>query len=191
MTKEIIISGFGGQGILFAGKVLAYCALIKNYEISWLPSYGPEMRGGTANCSVCISDEPIGSPVIVSADCLIAMNQPSYEKFINIVKPDGLILLDSSNVNESTLRNDVQTISVPATDLANEHQLNNMANMILLGKLISETELFSISEIEQGLRKCISTKREKLIKPNIQAVSYGMNFGKNYSFINLHQTAYK
>ena len=96
MTTEIILAGFGGQGILFAGKILAYCALMDNREISWLPSYGPEMRGGTANCSVCISDEPIGSPVVTNPDCLIAMNGPSYKKFIQAVKPNGLVLLDNS-----------------------------------------------------------------------------------------------
>ena len=98
MTTEIILAGFGGQGILFAGKILAYCGLIAGKELSWLPSYGPEMRGGTANCSVCISDEPIGSPVVTTPDYLIAMNGPSYKKFIDAVKPDGLVLFDNSIV---------------------------------------------------------------------------------------------
>lgn len=188
MTTEIIIAGFGGQGILFAGKVLAYCALIKKYEISWLPSYGPEMRGGTANCSVCISDEPIGSPVIVNPDCFIAMNQPSYQKFINTVKPNGLVLIDSSTITENAPRKDVNIISIPASDLAAECELNGMANMILLGKMIAETRLFSVSEIEQALRKCIPEKRAKLILPNITAVNYGTNYSKNYNFINSPQS---
>ena len=95
MTTEFILAGFGGQGILFAGKILAYCGLMAGKELSWLPSYGPEMRGGTANCSVCISDEPIGSPLVTAPNCLIAMNGPSYTKFVNTVQPNGLILLDN------------------------------------------------------------------------------------------------
>ena len=101
MTTEFILAGFGGQGILFAGKILAYCGLMAGKELSWLPSYGPEMRGGTANCSVCISDEPIGSPVVTTPDYLIAMNGPSYKKFIDAVKPDGLVLFDNSIVEET------------------------------------------------------------------------------------------
>ena len=100
MTTEFILAGFGGQGILFAGKILAYCGLMAGKELSWLPSYGPEMRGGTANCSVCISDEPIGSPLVTAPNCLIAMNGPSYTKFVHAVQPNGLILLDNSVVEE-------------------------------------------------------------------------------------------
>lgn len=99
MNKEILLAGFGGQGILFAGKVLAYCGLMDKKELSWLPSYGPEMRGGTANCSVCISDEPIASPLVTEPDLMMAMNQPSFEKFINKVKAGGKAFIDSTLVS--------------------------------------------------------------------------------------------
>lgn len=174
MTTEIILAGFGGQGILFAGKVLAYCALIDNREISWLPSYGPEMRGGTANCSVCVSDEPIGSPVVANPDYLIAMNGPSYKKFINEVKPGGLVLLDNSIVDEVCERTDVTVISLPATDLATDSGLNGAANMVLLGRMLAETGLFSMETVQKAMGKCIPPKRAHLIASNMKAIEMGM-----------------
>ncbi|WP_298484105.1 2-oxoacid:acceptor oxidoreductase family protein [uncultured Ruminococcus sp.] len=174
MTTEIILAGFGGQGILFAGKVLAYCALIDNREISWLPSYGPEMRGGTANCSVCISDEPIGSPVVANPDYLIAMNGPSYKKFIDEVKPGGLVLLDNSIVDEECPRSDVKVISLPATDMATDAGLNGAANMVLLGRMLAETGLFSMETVQKAMEKCIPPKRAHLIASNLKAIELGM-----------------
>ncbi|WP_295217939.1 2-oxoacid:acceptor oxidoreductase family protein [Ruminococcus sp.] len=174
MTTEIILAGFGGQGILFAGKVLAYCALIDNREISWLPSYGPEMRGGTANCSVCISDEPIGSPVVANPDYLIAMNGPSYKKFIDAVKPGGLVLLDNSIVDEKCTRSDVKAISLPATDMASDAGLNGAANMVLLGRMLAETSLFSMETVQKAMEKCIPPKRAHLIASNLKAIELGM-----------------
>lgn len=174
MTTEIILAGFGGQGILFAGKVLAYCALIDNREISWLPSYGPEMRGGTANCSVCISDEPIGSPVVANPDYLIAMNGPSYKKFIDAVKPGGLVLLDNSIVDEKCTLSDVTAISLPATDMASDAGLNGAANMVLLGRMLAETGLFSMETVQKAMEKCIPPKRAHLIASNLKAIELGM-----------------
>ncbi len=174
MTTEIILAGFGGQGILFAGKVLAYCALIDGKEISWLPSYGPEMRGGTANCAVCISDEPIGSPVVSNPDYLIAMNGPSYKKFIDAVKPGGLVLLDNSIVDEVCDRKDVTEVSIPATDLATDAGLNGAANMVLLGRMLAETNLFSMDTVQKAMEKCIPPKRAHLIKANLKAIELGM-----------------
>ncbi|WP_301843596.1 2-oxoacid:acceptor oxidoreductase family protein [uncultured Ruminococcus sp.] len=174
MTTEIILAGFGGQGILFAGKILAYCALMDNREISWLPSYGPEMRGGTANCSVCISDEPIGSPVVTNPDCLIAMNDPSYKKFIQAVKPNGLVLLDNSIVDEVCERKDITEISLPATDLATNAGLNGAANMVLLGRMLAETKMFSLETVQKAMEKCIPPKRAHLIAANMKAIELGM-----------------
>ncbi len=174
MTTEFILAGFGGQGILFAGKILAYCGLMAGKELSWLPSYGPEMRGGTANCSVCISDEPIGSPLVTHPDCLIAMNGPSYAKFVNAVKPNGLILLDNSVVEETETRADVKTIALPATDMATEHNLNGSANMILLGRMLAETKLFDLDTVQKAMEKCIPPKRAHLIAANMQAVKIGV-----------------
>ncbi len=178
MTTEIILAGFGGQGILFAGKVLAYCALVEDREISWLPSYGPEMRGGTANCSVCISDEPIGSPLVTAPDIFVAMNGPSYQKFVADVKPGGLILLDNTVVEVTTPRPDVREIALPATDLATRENLGNGANMILLGRLLQETKLFPLETVEAALAKCIPPKRAHLIELNLKAIRLGMETAK-------------
>lgn len=132
---NIVFAGFGGQGILFAGKVVAYAGLIEGRELSWLPSYGPEMRGGTANCSICLSDEPIGSPLVTNPNVLIAMNSPSLDKFVNEVEPGGTILLDSSLIDERVERDDVTVFYVPASKLAEENGLKGLANIILVGKL--------------------------------------------------------
>jgi len=139
MTSNIILAGFGGQGILFAGKLLAYSGLMDNKEVSWLPSYGPEMRGGTANCSVVISDSEISSPLVLEPDDLIAMNLPSYNKFIDKIKPGGKAFIDSTLVEEKSDRTDIECYYVPATSLAQENNLSGMANIILIGKLLKET----------------------------------------------------
>ncbi len=174
MNYEIVLAGFGGQGILFAGKVLAYAGLLDGKEVSWLPSYGPEMRGGTANCSVCVSDEPIGSPLILDPQVLVAMNTPSFEKFINSVKPGGKVFVDSSMVDVKTDRTDIDVYYVPATQLATDNNMNGMANIILLGKLIKETEMFTLEQMEAGIRKTVPARKADLIDVNINAVKLGM-----------------
>ncbi len=174
MNYEIVLAGFGGQGILFAGKVLAYAGLLDGKEVSWLPSYGPEMRGGTANCSVCVSDEPIGSPLILDPQVLVAMNTPSFEKFINSVKPGGKVFVDSSMVDVKTDRTDIDVYYVPATQLATDNNMNGMANIILLGKLIKETEMFTLEQMEAGIRKTVPARKADLIDVNINAVKLGI-----------------
>lgn len=176
MNMEIILAGFGGQGILFAGKLLAYIGLFDNKEVSWLPSYGPEMRGGTANCSVCISDEPIGSPLVVEPDVLIAMNGPSRDKFINSVKPGGIAIIDSALVSGKSERDDISCFYIPATELAAQHEMKGMANIILAGKLIKETGLGSAEEIKAALNKIIPPKKSALVEVNLNALRLGMNF---------------
>ena len=175
MTNEIILAGFGGQGILFAGKVLAYCGLMAEKEVSWLPSYGPEMRGGTANCSVCISDEPIGSPLILEPNLMIAMNLPSYEKFINAVQPGGKALIDSTLIDAKSDRTDIDCFYVPATQLATDNDMNGMANIILIGKLIKETTMFDIETIRKAFEKIVPPKKAHLIDVNVKAIEIGMN----------------
>ena len=174
MNYEIVLAGFGGQGILFAGKVLAYAGLLDGKEVSWLPSYGPEMRGGTANCSVCVSDEPIGSPLILDPQVLVAMNTPSFEKFINSVKPGGKVFVDSSMVDVKTDRTDIDVYYVPATQLATDNNMKGMANITLLGKLIKETEMFTLEQMEAGIRKTVPARKADLIDVNINAVKLGM-----------------
>lgn len=174
MNAQIILAGFGGQGILFAGKVLAYCAMIDGRHLTWMPSYGPEMRGGTANCSVCISDEEIGSPIIQSPDILVAMNGPSYEKFIHNVKKGGLVLVDGTIIKDPEIREDVDTAVIDASNLAESNGLHGGANMILLGGLLKKKELFSMDTVEEALKKCVSAKRADLIPNNLKAISIGM-----------------
>ena len=176
MTNEIILAGFGGQGILFAGKALAYGGLIDEKEVSWLPSYGPEMRGGTANCSVCISDTPIGSPLVLEPDLLIAMNTPSYQKFINAVKAGGKVFIDSTMIEEKSDRADIECFYVPATQLATDNGLNGMANIILLGKMMKETGILSMETVAKAMAKCIPPKKANLIESNMKAIEIGMNY---------------
>lgn len=176
MTKEIILAGFGGQGILFAGKMLTYFGLIDNKEVSWLPSYGPEMRGGTANCSVCISDAPICSPLVTEPDILIAMNKPSYDKFIDTVKPDGIAIIDSFLIEDKCPRKDISCFYVPATTIAAENNLVGMANIILVGKLIKETGIASAAVIKRALEKIIPPKKANLIEANLKAIEIGLSY---------------
>lgn len=175
MTYEIVLAGFGGQGILFAGKVLAYAGLMDGKEVSWLPSYGPEMRGGTANCSVCVSDEPIGSPLILDPSILLAMNTPSFEKFIDTVKAGGKVVVDSSMVDVTTDRTDIDVFYIPATQLAGENGMNGMANIILLGKILKETGMFDLAQIEAGLKKTIPARKANLLEANLNAIKLGMS----------------
>ncbi|MCM1578417.1 MAG: 2-oxoacid:acceptor oxidoreductase family protein [Ruminococcus sp.] len=176
MTSEIQLAGFGGQGILFAGKVLAYCGMLADREVSWLPCYGPEMRGGTCNCSVCLSDEPIGSPTVDEPDIIIAMNDPSFRKFIGAVKAGGYAFVDSTLVTAETEREDINVFKVPATKLAADNDLAGGANIILMGKLIKETGIITLEGIEAAIREIVPPKKAKLIENNLKAVKIGYEF---------------
>lgn len=171
---RIVLAGFGGQGLLFAGKVIAYAGLIEGRELSWLPSYGPEMRGGTANCSVTLSDEPIGSPLIMDPTVLIAMNQPSLLKFEETVVPGGLILADTSLVTRIPERDDVTICALEATNMAEEEGLKGLANIVLVGKLLKETSFCSEDTIEAAIRKAVPPRKAALIEKNLQALKLGM-----------------
>ncbi|MDE5558784.1 MAG: 2-oxoacid:acceptor oxidoreductase family protein [Ruminococcus sp.] len=175
MTTEIVLAGFGGQGVLFAGKILAYCGLMDNKELSWLPSYGPEMRGGTANCSVCISDEPIGSPLVLTPDILIAMNQPSFDKFVDAVKPNGKIFVDSTLIDSKCERTDVECHYIPSSQLAEDNALKGGSNIILLGKLIEETNIFTLDTMKKAIEKVVPPTKAHLIENNFKAIEIGMN----------------
>ncbi len=175
MTTEILLAGFGGQGVLFAGKILAYCGLMDSKELSWLPSYGPEMRGGTANCSVCISDEPIGSPLVLAPDILIAMNQPSFDKFVDAVKPNGKIFIDSTLIDSKCERTDVECYYIPSSQLADDNALKGGSNIILLGKLIKETNLFTLDTMKKAIEKVVPPSKVHLIENNFEANELGMD----------------
>ena len=174
MNKEILIAGFGGQGILFSGKFLAYEGLIDGKEVSWLPSYGPEMRGGTCNCSVTLSDDPIGSPLILEPTQLLVMNTPSFDKFIGTVKAGGMAFIDSTLVDGTSDRDDIKCFYIPATQLANDNDLKGMANIILTGKMLKEIGLDSLSTIEKALKKVIPPKKANLLDANLKALRLGM-----------------
>lgn len=176
MTREILFAGFGGQGILFSGKVAAYAGLVDGLEVSWLPSYGPEMRGGTANCHVIISDKPVGSPIVNNPTDLIVMNLPSFDKFEKTVVSGGNIFIDSSLVNKTSSRNDVNCFLIPATQMANDMEIPKLANMIMFGKLIAKTEIVSMECVKKALEKSIPPTKKALFDSNIKAIEAGYNF---------------
>ena len=178
MMNQILIAGFGGQGVLFAGKFLAYKGLIEGKQVSWLPSYGPEMRGGTANCSVIVGDEPIGSPIVNAPNTLVAMNLPSLQKYENAVVPGGLILVDSTLITEKVDRTDVTVCYVPATKLANDSGFATLANMILMGKLIKESADMSFDCTEDALKKVIPARKMNLLEVNLKALETGYNYAE-------------
>ncbi len=175
-TVRILIAGFGGQGILFAGKCIAYQGLLEGKQVSWLPSYGPEMRGGTANCSVILSDSPVGSPIVSSPDVLTVMNLPSLDKYENAAVQGAKIFVDSSLIGRKVERTDVEAFYVPATEMANELGLNTLANMILVGKMIRETGMLQYGEIEKGLKKVVSAKHADLLGANLRAIEAGYQY---------------
>lgn len=176
MTCEILVAGFGGQGILFTGKLLASEALLRGKEVSWLPSYGPEMRGGTANCSVIISDSPIGSPIISNPDILVAMNIPSLDKYEDKVKRNGRIIVDSSLIERKVFRDDLSANYIPATQLASDNGLEGLANMIIVGYLIKVSDVISYENIEKAMAKNITSKKQELYKLNLDAIAIGYNY---------------
>ena len=175
-TTKILIAGFGGQGILFTGKAMAYTGLKIGKEVSWLPSYGPEMRGGTANCSVTISDEPIGSPIVEKPNILIAMNGPSLDKYYDVTESEGYIVYDSSIINKEATRNDVVTVGIPATKMASDNGLDGLANMINLGKVIKLTNIITFEQLVNSLSQMIPAKKAELKDKNIKAIELGYNY---------------
>ena len=175
-TTQILLSGFGGQGILFAGKVLAYKGLTEDKHVSWLPSYGPEMRGGTASCSVIISDEPVGSPIVSKPDVLVAMNLPSLDKFEPTVAPGGIIFADSSLIERKVTRDDVTVYYIPATKMAGDNGMATLANMIIMGKLLHVLGEYNEESVIATLKKVISAKRADMLETNRRAMQLGADY---------------
>lgn len=174
-SQQIVFAGFGGQGILSMGKFLAYAGMDANLNVSWLPSYGPEMRGGTANCSVILKDDAIGSPIVTKADSIVVMNRPSLEKFENAVEPNGVIILDSNLVDVMPTRKDVKVIAIPAQDIAEEIGSKKIANMVLLGALVKETGIVSVEALLESLK---AHGKEKFFESNKKAVEKGIEYVK-------------
>lgn len=176
MTNSFLIAGFGGQGVLFAGKFMVYQGMLAGKEVSWLPSYGPEMRGGTANCSVIVSDDPVGSPIVDHPDILMVMNLPSLDKYEDSVQPGGMIFVDSTLIERKVKRTDVKAFYIPATGLANENNMSTLANMILVGKILKETNNFNEEEIKGALGKVVSAKRPEMFDINLKALQLGRDY---------------
>ena len=175
-TTEFLFSGFGGQGILFAGKFVAYKGLVDDKQVSWLPSYGPEMRGGTASCSVIVSDTPVGSPIVSEPDVLVAMNLPSLDRFESHVKPGGIIFMDSTLIERPVRRDDVTVYAIPATQMASDNGMPTLANMIIIGKILKVLDDFGEASVSAALAKVISAKHADMLETNRRAMQLGADY---------------
>ena len=174
-AQEIIFAGFGGQGTLSMGKFLAYAGMDADMNVSWLPSYGPEMRGGTANCAVILSDEPVGSPIINNPNTLVVMNRPSLDKFENSLVKGGLLIMDSDLVDRMPIREDIEVISIPAQTEAAEIGSKQIANMVLLGALVKRTGIVTMDAIVTALK---DHGKEKFFEVNKKALERGASYVK-------------
>lgn len=172
---RMLLAGFGGQGVLFAGKVIAYAGLIENRELSWLPSYGPEMRGGTANCSVTLSDDAIGSPLVTTPDVLVAMNQPSFDKFIADVAEGGVAVVDTTMVTSIGDVGAARLALLPATQMAEDAGLKGLGNIVMVGRLWAETRFCDRATLDAAIDKCVPPRKAALIEKNKQALELGIS----------------
>jgi 2-oxoglutarate ferredoxin oxidoreductase subunit gamma len=180
MTKNVIIAGFGGQGVMLMGQILALAGTEKKLNATWLPSYGPEQRGGTANCTVVVSDEQIGSPVVDKPQCVVIMNNPSMEKFEKMVEPGGVVIINSTLVTFPPARSDVRYLKVPANELAEQAGSQMSANMVMLG-VIGHLwdDIFKLQELENAMVHKVGDKRPQLVEINKRAIELGYEFAKN------------
>ncbi|MDE5732909.1 MAG: 2-oxoacid:acceptor oxidoreductase family protein [Bacteroidales bacterium] len=175
MKEEIIIAGFGGQGVLSMGKILAYSAIMQDMEVTWMPSYGPEMRGGTANVCVIISDKKIGSPILTKYDTAIILNQQSMDKFEASVKPGGLLLYDPSGITRHPSRTDIRVCRIDAIEVAGKIGNSKVYNMAVMGAYLKMNPVVTMENVEKGLAKCIPARYSDLISLNKAAIEEGMN----------------
>ena len=178
MLERIIISGFGGQGVMLIGRLLAYAGMIEGKKVAWMPSYGPEMRGGTANCTVLISTEEIGSPIVSHPKILIAMNQPSLDKFESNVSENGLIILNDSLIKREVNRNDVKVIRIPADDIADKLGNSRAANMVVLGAYVEQSGIVKMDTIFKALEKALAGRNKKILELNKKALKQGAELVK-------------
>ncbi len=177
--KELIIAGFGGQGVMLMGQVLAGAGMFEGKEVSWLPSYGPEMRGGTANCHVIVSEERIGSPFVSSPDVVVAMNLPSMDKFAPQLKEGGLLIINSSLIDTEPERKDIRVIKIPANELAAEVGSDRAANMVALGAIIEKVKIVEVDSIIESLKENLPERHHKLIPLNEEALKRGMEAARD------------
>lgn len=178
MQNEIVIAGFGGQGVLFAGQVLAYAAMDNGKEVTWIPSYGPEMRGGTANCTVIIADEEIGSPLVRNPQAVIAMNLPSLDKYEPLIVEDGTLIVNKSLVNRSIERKDLHSVLIPANEMAESLGDKRLTNIVMVGALLAQVPVLPIDAVENALKDHLPERHKKLLPLNYQALRAGEEFVK-------------
>jgi len=181
MQTEIIIAGFGGQGILFAGQLLAYAAMDAKMEVTWIPSYGPEMRGGTANCTVIIADEEIGSPNVRNPKAVMAFNLPSLDKYEPLVYSGGTLIANSSLINRSFTRDDLKSVRLPANEIAEKIGDRRLVNMVMLGAMLDKSPVLSMKSIEEALRNHLPERHRHLLPNNYQALHEGAAFSQRES----------
>ncbi|NKQ37831.1 MAG: 2-oxoacid:ferredoxin oxidoreductase subunit gamma [Chloroflexi bacterium] len=173
METSIIVAGFGGQGVLFTGKLLAYTGMDEGKQVTWFPSYGPEMRGGTAHCTVIISDEPIGAPLVAEPDIVLALNLPSFDKYEPRVKAGGTLVVNSSIVPKESQRDDIQIVTVPANDVAEQVGTPKMVNMAMLGAMLAFTDVLSLTAVAEALVDHLPASKADLLEQNIQVLQEG------------------
>ena len=173
MQTEVIISGFGGQGTLYAGQVLAYAAMDEGKQVTWIPSYGPEMRGGTANCTVVVSDEEIGSPTVKHPKAVLALNLPSLDKYEDMIAPGGCLVVNESMVNRKPTRTDIQVVILPANEIAREIGNERATNMVMLGALLANIEILPAHALEKAPKNHTAQRLQKFVEMNIQALRRG------------------
>jgi 2-oxoglutarate ferredoxin oxidoreductase subunit gamma len=176
MQTEIVIAGFGGQGVMFAGQVLAYAAMDNDKEVTWIPSYGPEMRGGTANCTVIVADEEIGSPLVLNPKAVIVLNLPSLDKYEPLVAPGGVLVTNASLINRLPVRTDFDTVNIPANEIAESLGDKRLTNMVALGALLARLPVLPIKAIEQALRDHLPERHQHLLPVNFKALQFGEKF---------------
>ncbi len=173
METSIVIAGFGGQGVLFAGQLLAYAGMDAGKNVTWIPSYGPEMRGGTAHCIVIISDEPIGAPIVSRPDVAVTLNQPSYDKYEKLVKPGGLLVVNSSLVESASVRTDIDVVEVPANNIAQEWGTTKMMNMAALGALLAARPVLPFEVVQKALTEHLPAGKQHLVEANLKVLYHG------------------
>lgn len=179
-AHEIIFAGFGGQGILSMGQIIAYSAMIENKEVSWMPSYGPEMRGGTANCITIVSSDRISSPIISRFDTAMALNQPSLDKFEHSVKPGGLLMYEKSTIINPPTRTDIEIMAIPANEEAQKLNKKQVANMVFIGAFLEKRPIVKVENIIKALKKVLPERHHHLIPVNEQAIAIGASIAKEY-----------
>jgi 2-oxoglutarate ferredoxin oxidoreductase subunit gamma len=176
MQTEILIAGFGGQGVLFAGQLMAYAAMDAGQEVTWIPSYGPEMRGGTANCTVVISDEEIGSPNVQHPRGLMALNLPSFDRYEPLVQPGGVLIANASLINRDFRRSDLSAALIPANEIAERIGDRRLTNMVMLGALLSRLPVLKVAQVEHALELHLPARHKKLLPANFEALQRGADF---------------